>query len=110
VVAIGDRQNRVPRRRQHVDQVADLAIRAMPRRVDDQGDLALGKPRPQPIHHGDCRVGPVLHAEHDLIIRMVLHAQRSQRRLQHRLGAMQRLQDGDAWHSAYTVIPGLRRP
>ena len=42
-VAVGDHQDVVLRRRQHVDQVADLAVRAVPGRVDDHGDVAAGK-------------------------------------------------------------------
>ena len=65
-VGIRDHQDVVPGRRQHVDQVADLAVDSVQGRIDDQGDIARGKPGLQAPTTAIAGIGGILHAEDDL--------------------------------------------
>ena len=91
-IAVRNQQKIVLRMRQHVDEIGDLAVAAMLRGIDHQPDVALRKAPLQPPHHGDRGIGMVLHAEHDLEVRIILPADARQRLLQQRLVAIQRLQ------------------
>ena len=94
-IGVGDHQDSMARRFHHIDQVADFAVSAVQRRIDGQSDIEIGKARLQAAHHGDRRIGRVLHAKQDLKLRVALPAQCGQRRFQQRLVAVQRLQHGD---------------
>ena len=60
------------RRWQHVLQIGDLEIAALPRRLDDQREVGFGMRRDQPAHHRNGGVARILHAEDDLQCRIVL--------------------------------------
>jgi hypothetical protein len=91
-VAVGDHQDVVRCRGQHVDQVGDLAVRPVRGGVDHERDIAVGKAPAQALDHGDGGIGTILDAEHDLIVRVVLAANRGEGGFQQRLFAAQRLQ------------------
>ena len=93
-IAVGDHQQVVPGELVHVDQVRDLAVAAVLGGVHHQGDVTLGEALPQPFDNGDGRIRLVLHAEHDLLVRVVLRTHAGQCRFQQRLVAIERLEQG----------------
>jgi hypothetical protein len=94
-IAVGDDQHVVSSGRKHVDKISDLAVRTVRRSVNHDGDVASGKAILQALYHGQRWIGHVLNPKDDLERRISLVAAGSERFVQQRFVAAQRLQDGD---------------
>ena len=92
-VAIGDDEDRMARRGQHIAEIGDLEIGAAAPRIDDQRHVARRKFRHERLHHGDGRVVCIGDAEDELEDRIILAAEGAQILGQRGILAMQRLQD-----------------
>ncbi len=68
-IGVGDHQDIVPRRRQHVDQIANLAVAAVQGGIDHQGDVAGREPGLQTPDNRHRRIAGIPHAEHNLKLR-----------------------------------------
>ena len=91
-VTVGHHDHIVARGTDHVDQVGHLAVAAMLRVAHDQVDGGGREALAQPPDHGHCGVHRVGHAEHQLVGRVILGAERGQCLLQQRLVAVQRFE------------------
>src|SRR5690348_15753671 len=85
----------MPRRRQHVDEVANLVVGAMLTWIDHQFDWDLGKFPGQSPDDLDRRIVGIAHPEHDLKFRIVLHKKGFEAFVQPDLRTTQGLQDRD---------------
>ena len=92
-VAVGEHDDLVGDRIRHVDQVRDLAVRAVLAGIDHEIDAQRREGRRDASHHADRRIAGALHAEHDLHgAGVVLRAERLQVLEQVRLEAAERFQ------------------
>ena len=94
-VGIGDDQDVVPGGGQHVDEVADFQVGTVPGGVDDECDIAAGKVGLEPTNDCGGGIGGGLHAEDDLIGRVVESADTGQGGFEQRFVTVQRFEDGD---------------
>jgi hypothetical protein len=94
-VAVGDDQVRVLGVLEHVGQVADLEVGPDDALVHVDADVALGKFRDEPSRDLERRIRGVLQAEHDLKLRIILVAERTEVLVQLGFQPAQRLKDGD---------------
>jgi len=95
-IAIRQDQGVVPGQRQHVDQVGNLGIGAIQRGIGHDGGIGLRILGLQALHHGDRRIGFVMHTENDLD-RTVIGLGEKGLEIFGKVGLapVQRLQDGD---------------
>ena len=94
-VAVGNHQDFVLGGRQHVDQVADLAIGAVLCRIDDNRDVPLREAIADAMQHLQGRVVGILNAEDDLKIGIALLKARDESFLEKRLVAAAGLENGN---------------
>ena len=92
-VAIRDHQHLVPRGPEHVDEVAHLAVRAMQVGSTTTATSQSGKRACNRRTASSAGIGRVLHAEDELIQRVMLPEKRGERLFQHGLRAIERLQN-----------------
>jgi hypothetical protein len=94
-IAVRDNQHIVARALQHVDQIADFAVRTVLLRVDYDVYMSAWELGSQSSHDTKCGVGAVADPEYNLELRIVLEEERSQVRVQTGFRAAQRLEHGD---------------
>src|SRR5215813_3403012 len=87
----------IARMAQHLDHVADLAVRTQDLGAHDQADLVVGELRHELTNQRDCLVLERIHAEDDLVLSIVLQAMAAETRVDLAICSLERLQDRGWW-------------
>src|SRR5207237_3463501 len=109
-VAVGDHEIIVTRVRHHIDQVADLGVRAVLARVGGDLEIESGKIALQLAHGREGRIAGVAHPENDLKIGVTLLAEGAQPLVQAVLRAAERLEDRHCRHRLSPWLPRQQAP
>ena len=81
--------------RQHLHQIAGLAIVAQDFRADYQLDVATRELAHELVHRVHCGILSVIYAEDDFVVRIILHAMAGETLIHLRIDAAQRFKDGN---------------
>ena len=94
-VAVGDDQDLVLGFRQHVLEIAHLEVAAHDVRIDDEGQVPVGKLCDEATDDRHRRIIRIPHPEDHLIGGVMLDAKRSEVLIELGIFAVQRLENGD---------------